>query len=147
MAYGICNLSIVPIRTEPAHRSEQVSQLLFGETFTITDQQNEWVKIKTSYDDYDGWIQKAQYLPIELTQYNELQKSTPFLSYDLVQILINHQQLFSIVPRSTLTPNWWPFRRGRTRNGHTLNIGNIRTSFPFSLSFIAKTAPPPSSNG
>ncbi|MFN6091088.1 MAG: SH3 domain-containing protein, partial [Bacteroidota bacterium] len=47
MAYGICNLSIVPIRTEPAHRSEQASQLLFGETFTITDQQNEWVKIKT----------------------------------------------------------------------------------------------------
>ena len=72
MAYGICNLSIVPIRTEPAHRSEQVSQLLFGETFTITDQQNEWVKIKTSYDDYEGWMQKAQYLPIELTTFNEL---------------------------------------------------------------------------
>jgi cell wall-associated NlpC family hydrolase len=102
MAYGICNLSIVPIRTEPAHRSEQVSQLLFGETFTITEQQNEWVKITTSYDDYEGWIQKAQFLPIELTTFNELQKSPAFLSYDLVQILINHQQLFSIVLGSTL---------------------------------------------
>ena len=36
--FGICNLAIVPIRFEPSDKSEQVSQLLFGEHFKIIEQ-------------------------------------------------------------------------------------------------------------
>ena len=38
MKYGICNLSIVPIRYEANDKSEQTSQLLYGETFIIVEE-------------------------------------------------------------------------------------------------------------
>jgi hypothetical protein len=33
MNHGICTLSIVPVRAEPADKAEMVNQLLFGEVF------------------------------------------------------------------------------------------------------------------
>ena len=38
--FGICNLAIVPVRAEASDRSEQVSQLLFGEYFKIIEMNN-----------------------------------------------------------------------------------------------------------
>lgn len=62
--FGICNQSIVPCRSEAAHRSEMVTQLLFGEHFTIIEETEEWLHIITAYDNYDCWISNKQYLPI-----------------------------------------------------------------------------------
>jgi hypothetical protein len=62
MPKGICNLSIIPIRFEPKSESELVSQLLFGETYFILDQTENWIKIKTQLDDYTGWISGNQFL-------------------------------------------------------------------------------------
>jgi hypothetical protein len=61
MEYGICNLSIAPLRAEAAHRSELVSQLLFGETFEIVEHTDDWARVITTFDGYDGWISKLQY--------------------------------------------------------------------------------------
>lgn len=52
----ICQLALVPMRKEPDHRSEQVSQLLFGETAMIKNQKKNWFNIITDYDSYSGWI-------------------------------------------------------------------------------------------
>ena len=62
MEYGICNLAIAPLRAEAAHRSEMVSQLLFGETFEILEHTDDWVRIITTFDGYEGWLNKLQYL-------------------------------------------------------------------------------------
>lgn len=128
MIYGICDLSIVPIRREASHSSEQISQLLFGEHFSVLHQENGWTRIRCAFDLYEGWIQQSQYLPIEIQDFNELERTTEFLSYDLVQILINHQSIFSLVLGSTLP---W-FRAGSCRLGATSYTfeGNARQPSP-----------------
>ncbi len=113
MAYGICNLSLVPVRFEPSHRSEMVSQLLFGECFQILEQQQEWLHIRIAYDEYEGWIHRSQFEAIGLTDYNELLKNHAFLSYDLVQILLHQQRVYSVLLGSTLP---W-YRAGSCRIG------------------------------
>ncbi|HJN54425.1 MAG TPA: SH3 domain-containing protein, partial [Flavobacteriaceae bacterium] len=55
MKYGICNLSIVPIRLEPNDNSEQISQLLYGDAFKILEVKIKWTKIKLCFDNYIGW--------------------------------------------------------------------------------------------
>jgi hypothetical protein len=115
MGYGICPLSIIPLRLEPSHRSEQVSQLLFGETFTVIEHQHDWLKVRLSLDDYEGWIQRSQGYELSLVEYNELQKTRTYISYDLVQILINHQSITSILLGSHLP---W-YRSGNCRIGNT----------------------------
>ena len=45
---GICRLSIVPVRKEPADGSELVTQLLFGDHYTVLSEtpDKNWIHIK-----------------------------------------------------------------------------------------------------
>jgi gamma-D-glutamyl-L-lysine dipeptidyl-peptidase len=60
LKYGICHLSIVPIREENSHKSELVSQLLYGDCFKINSEKKDWLQITTLHDNYSGWIDKKQ---------------------------------------------------------------------------------------
>ncbi len=62
---AVCNLSVVPLRAAASHRSEQVSQLIFGEYFTILEEQVDWVFVKVSDPVYEGWLQRGQYGMLE----------------------------------------------------------------------------------
>jgi cell wall-associated NlpC family hydrolase len=52
----ICENVFVPLRSGPTHKSEMLSQVLFGEKYTVADKSGSWLKIKTSFDNYYGWI-------------------------------------------------------------------------------------------
>jgi cell wall-associated NlpC family hydrolase len=56
MDYFICENVFVPLRSGPAHKSEMLSQVLFGEKYIIIDQSGKWLKIRTLFDNYAGWI-------------------------------------------------------------------------------------------
>ncbi len=56
----ICPLSIVPVRKEPTHRSEMVTQWLFGETADVLDAGPEWSRLRFDHDGYEGWVHKQQ---------------------------------------------------------------------------------------
>ena len=80
MQYGICNLSIIPLRFEPADPSELVSQVLYGEHFKVLEQRKQWSKIRLAFDKYEGWIDNKQFLEVDELTYNNLQTKTPILS-------------------------------------------------------------------
>ena len=86
--FGICNLSIIPLRLEPNDRSEIVSQVLFGEHFEIVEIVKQWSKIKLQFDDYEGWIDTKQYQIISEENYNTLTKEAIILNSDLVEYII-----------------------------------------------------------
>lgn len=52
----ICLLTSVPIRKEPLSSSEKVSSLIFGETCEVLEEIEDWVKIKSSLDSYEGYV-------------------------------------------------------------------------------------------
>jgi len=87
MKYGICHLSIVPMRANPEDVSELVSQLLYGEVFKIIDQRKKWVKIRCSADDYAGWIDRKQFKPLSAEQYSETLTKNRVYSGDLVDFV------------------------------------------------------------
>lgn len=53
--------SYAPLRRDPSHRSEMVTQLLFGEEGTIEQEVFHWYRITSRYDGSTGWIE-ANYL-------------------------------------------------------------------------------------
>lgn len=105
--YGICNLSIVPCRKEPSDRSEMVTQLLFGEHFRVLEEQGSWCHIKIAYDNYECWIDKKQFQPIERHTFDILNTTENYFCNDLVQVIVDNKTslLFPIVIASTL-PNF-----------------------------------------
>jgi len=85
--FGICNLGIVPIRSEASDRSEMVSQLLFGDAFKIIETSPKWTKIQTAFDSYEGWIDNKQFQEITESQYNLLENSEPVLNGELIDFI------------------------------------------------------------
>jgi len=81
MEYGICNLAVIPLRALPDDRSEQVSQVLFGETFEIKEWAERWVKIVTTTDNYTGWIGRLQFAMLGHIAYKTQQSNPPVLTY------------------------------------------------------------------
>ncbi|MBQ8957097.1 MAG: C40 family peptidase [Bacteroidales bacterium] len=87
MTYGICNLSAIAIRKEARHASEMVSQLLYNETYTVLDRDQEWVLIQTENGPstgsgtltYEGWIQAKQFHEISEEDFHVLKMKQPFL--------------------------------------------------------------------
>jgi gamma-D-glutamyl-L-lysine dipeptidyl-peptidase len=65
----ICENVFVPLRSAPTHKSEMLSQILFGEKYTILDKSGRWLKIKTLFDNYSGWID-IDHLQFSLAQRN-----------------------------------------------------------------------------
>ncbi|MDE7091294.1 MAG: C40 family peptidase [Bacteroidales bacterium] len=58
--FGIGLLSQVPLRETISHASEMVSQLLFGETFTVLEKYTHWFRIRTDADGYEAWVDSKQ---------------------------------------------------------------------------------------
>nr|WP_297787317.1 C40 family peptidase [uncultured Allomuricauda sp.] len=77
MQYGICPLSIVPIRTNPDDCAEMSSQLLYGEHFKVLESRKKWSRIRTAYDNFEGWISNNQLSFIPEQVYNNIQASEP----------------------------------------------------------------------
>ncbi len=68
---GFCNIAALPIRIQGSHRTEMVSQLLFGEAYEIVSQEGEWCKIKTLFDNYEGYIETKQIVLMHPSAYQE----------------------------------------------------------------------------
>lgn len=96
--FGICNLAIIPLRFEPNDRSEIVSQVLFGEHFTILEKNKQWSKIKLHFDDYEGWIDEKQFQIISETEYNQLCGDAVILNADLIEYITSPSNLLMPVP-------------------------------------------------
>jgi gamma-D-glutamyl-L-lysine dipeptidyl-peptidase len=77
---ALCPLPAAPVRREPSHRSEMVSQLLFGETFGVYEVQGHWLRIYTDLDHYHGWIDRLQCHPMS----NEFRNHLDGMSYRVV---------------------------------------------------------------
>jgi cell wall-associated NlpC family hydrolase len=56
MANYICENVFVPLRSGPSHKTEMLSQVLFGEKYSVIDKVGSWLKIETLFDNYMGWI-------------------------------------------------------------------------------------------
>ena len=96
MTLGICNLSIVPVRIVDSDKSEMINQLIYGDIIEILEEKEKWVKIKSLYDDYIGWIDKKQYFKIEDNIKLDLNK--PVYSIDLVEFIENNNNELITIP-------------------------------------------------
>ena len=102
--YGICNLSIVPVRAEPSDRSEMVSQLLLGEHFTILESHAKWLKIQHAWDNYVGWISNKQYDTLTEAQFEELNATAPIMVADIAHVIVHQytKETMAVVMGSVL---------------------------------------------
>ncbi|GAA4835583.1 C40 family peptidase [Algivirga pacifica] len=105
--FGICQLSVIPVRREGAHSAEQIHQLILGDTYQVLEKEEEWVKIKGDFEGYEGWVAIGQHYAITAVVRDELLREQPsFLNETL--LLHNDSPM--------------PVSIGSTINSHILGI-------------------------
>lgn len=67
---GTCLQTYIPIRRSASPASEMVSSLIFGESYSIYDDENGFLKISCDFDGYEGWISKNSHS--EYTVYDSI---------------------------------------------------------------------------
>lgn len=58
--FAYCSVAVSPVRAENRDQSEIVTQLLFGEVVTILEYKDQWRRILTLSDNYEGWVDGKQ---------------------------------------------------------------------------------------
>ncbi|WP_317897598.1 C40 family peptidase [Aurantibacillus circumpalustris] len=119
MQHGICTLSVVPARKEPSGKSEMVTQLLFGEHYTVLEIGEDWLHIKTAFDHYECWINSKQHTRIQENTFKQLEKQEGVYSNELIQVILNKttETRFPISIGSSL-----PFYKNNESNFESLNF-------------------------
>ena len=98
MQYGLCDLSVVALRSEASDKSELISQVLYGDYFKVLEHRKSWSRIRLGFDKYEGWIDNKQFRFIDELEYKELHKSEPLVTTDLVDfITTQNQQLHPVL--------------------------------------------------
>lgn len=102
MQQGITFQSLIPIRSKPGHAAEQTTQLLFGEIYQVHEQKENWLRIKSQFDDYEGWMHEKQHYPLSKQDADKMLNTVKSVAVELVQTVTNNDRSFPILMGSTL---------------------------------------------
>jgi cell wall-associated NlpC family hydrolase len=74
---GICHVGVAPVRKSNDSSSEQVTQVLYGESFDALRNLGDWLRIRLHADGYIGWVSSNQvtlFTEKEFDKYRSLPK-------------------------------------------------------------------------
>lgn len=140
--FGVCRLSLMAVRKEPAHQAEQVTQLLFGDHYTVLEHamDNTWMKISIDFDRYEGWIDVKQHQSISKEYYNHINHAEFKITTDLTATLLYNKSpqmvlMGSIIPISS--SELFKMEEQFAFNGESKNLGQ-RREFDFLRTIASK---------
>ncbi len=117
MKYGICLQSFIPVRYSQTDKSEMISQLLFGETYTVTEKRLNWLKIRSCYDNYTGWIDIVNASGITEKSFIKINRLPRIiLDREAIELTLENKTCLTISPGSELpfyNPSSNSFKIGR----------------------------------
>ncbi|MCB2219336.1 MAG: C40 family peptidase [Bacteroidetes bacterium] len=87
MRFGVIELSLIPVRKEPADQSEMINQLLFGDLVAIDSAKDNWLHIRSLSDNYEGWVDQKQVHVIDDAEFNRLDKLPVHYVHELIEIV------------------------------------------------------------
>ena len=106
MKQGICHLNCVAIRKEANNCSEMTSQLLFGDTFQVLEEIDEWVFIYNDFDHYEGWVMRLQIRPLPEETYQKLSRNWNHHSREMISLITDSSGQIQILTLGSCLPDY-----------------------------------------
>ncbi len=129
--FGICRLSVVPVRSEASDKSEQVTQLLFGDHYECTNltKDRKWHRTKINFDESEGWIDAKQHHSISGDYYAYLNRAEFKITTDVTSSILYNKSpqiilIGSMIPISS--SELFKMEEQFAFNGEAKNLGQKR---------------------
>ncbi len=109
MKYAINLNTVLPVRAEASEKSEMVTQLLFGEYFSILEEGDNFFKIKNAFDNYTGWVDKKMLIEISSLEFERLSTQDIYRSYvPIADVFCMNDKTICRLSAGSLLPNYDP---------------------------------------
>lgn len=99
--------SVVPVRAEAREGSEQLTQMLFGETCAILEEKPRWNRIKLHSDGQEGWVDSKMICPMkseEFALYKQVYQSAAMVVFPMAYAVSeNNSQTIPLTAGTRLT--------------------------------------------
>jgi hypothetical protein len=133
--YGVSRLSVVSVRAETGDKAEQVTQLLFGDHYEVTQQSEDrkWVRVRINFDLYEGWIDAKQHHPISKEYYEYLNRAEFKITTDLTSTMLYNKSPLIILMGSMIpisSSELFKMEEQFAFNGEAKNVG-LKREFEF----------------
>lgn len=102
--FGVCRLSLVPVRAESNDKAELTTQLLFGEHYEVlsSSKDKKWLKIRIHFDQYEGWIDDKQHHSITKEHFEYINRADFKISTDITTSILYNKIPLSILMGSII---------------------------------------------
>jgi gamma-D-glutamyl-L-lysine dipeptidyl-peptidase len=129
--FGVCRLSLVSVRKDAADNAEQVTQLLFGDHYHVTEKSKDgkWLKVLIYYDQYEGWIDIKQHHAISEDYFNYINQAEFKITTDITSSLLYNKSPIAILMGSIIpisSSELFKMEEQFAFNGDTKNVGQKR---------------------
>ena len=61
ISYLTNNYNIINLHKKPNKKSEIVTQMIYGDSFSVIKKTNKWLKVKIKEDSYQGFIKNRKF--------------------------------------------------------------------------------------
>lgn len=89
MQRAIVKYPVIPMRKERSETSEMVNQLIYGEAFTVLQDEGRWYYIESSIDGYKGWVDWKMASLVDEKIWQSIQESYFIVSSPFAEIYDN----------------------------------------------------------
>lgn len=126
--WGVCRLSVVPVRKSASDTAEQVTQLLFGDHYEVleADENEKWVRIRIVFDEYEGWIDRNQHHPVSKEYFLYSNKAEFKITLDLTSSILYNKSPLPILMGSVIpisSSELFKMEEQFAFNGEAKNVG------------------------
>ena len=129
--YGVCRLSIVPVRAEASDKSELTTQLLFGDHYEVVEaaKDKKWLKIRINFDQFEGWLDAKQHHPVSHEYFEYLDRAEFKITTDVTATILYNKSpqiilMGSMIPISS--SELFKMEEQFAFNGEAKNLGQKR---------------------
>ncbi len=129
--YGVCRLSIVPVRAEASDKSELTTQLLFGDHYEVNDtsKDKKWLKIRINFDQFEGWLDAKQHHTVSREYYEYFNRAEFKITTDVTASILYNKSpqiilMGSMIPISS--SELFKMEEQFAFNGEAKNLGQKR---------------------
>lgn len=128
LGYGVCRLSVVPVKKDASDQSELVTQLLFGDHYQILNRSRDrkWLQIKIEFDHYIGWVDAKQHKEISEEYFHQINNLDLKISTEISSGILYKKKLINIVLGSVLpiaATELFDVQEQFAYNGESKNLG------------------------
>lgn len=135
--FGVITQSVIPLREEDCHKSQMVSQLLFGEAVEVLQVREEWLYVKNIADGYLGWIEQKQFTFLEKAEFDQwvgMKKSV--VALPIATIERKNDQTPMMIPAGSDIAGDNSFTIGNNSFLHNFSFSSSRAISEIALQFM-----------